>query len=233
MTTTTFDLFVDPLPPPAQALAAVPASVTAFTQILTLSKTSPIFKVVFAQTRSDRDIHQFSVFFTDGRQWSDSVELLPGDPAYEGGAPIAGSPSITRQSQGDTFTATEWRAVEQIALSLLAMHNALGEPSLIQFSFATGSTQVVLDAAPVTATHAVGTLGVNWISPGVGHQDWIGLFSAGTPNTAYLAYQFVPDGETLGSASFATPTAPGTYEFRYLPANGYTSVAVSAPVVVS
>jgi len=61
--------------------------------------------------------------------------------------------------------------------------------------------------------------------------DWIGLYVVGAPNTAYLSYQYAT-GQPAGQKIFTMPQTLGTYEFRYLPTNGYVSIATSNPVVV-
>ena len=49
---------------------------------------------------------------------------------------------------------------------------------------------------------------------------------------SFPSLTFVPSSRTTsGTVSFTAPTPPGSYELRYLPDSGYTSV-VSAPVSV-
>jgi fibronectin type 3 domain-containing protein len=88
-----------------------------------------------------------------------------------------------------------------------------------------------VSASPSTAAPG-GTITVNWTAP-AGHSasDWIGLFTVGSANTSYLAYQYTT-AETGGSVAFTAPSTAGSYEFRYLPNDGYTSVAVSNAVQV-
>jgi fibronectin type 3 domain-containing protein len=88
-----------------------------------------------------------------------------------------------------------------------------------------------LSASP-TSVAPGGTVTVNWTAP-AGHStsDWIALFAVGSPNTSYLAYQYTT-ADTGGSVTFTAPGTPGSYEFRFLPNDGYTSVAVSNAVQV-
>jgi pimeloyl-ACP methyl ester carboxylesterase len=57
--------------------------------------------------------------------------------------------------------------------------------------------------------------------------DWIGLFTIGTLNSAYVAKVYT-NGLTSGNLQFIAPNQPGTYEFRYLINDGFSSVAVSS-----
>jgi len=61
-------------------------------------------------------------------------------------------------------------------------------------------------------------------------RDWIGLYRAGSSNGSYTDWTYT-NGQT-GSADF-TISSPGTYEFRYLINNGYTSTAVSSPLTIA
>jgi hypothetical protein len=61
-------------------------------------------------------------------------------------------------------------------------------------------------------------------------RDWIGLYVAGGKNRTYVAWKYVE--RPSGSLVLEAPETTGTYEVRYLPDNGYRSVAVSAPVVI-
>ena len=57
--------------------------------------------------------------------------------------------------------------------------------------------------------------------------DWIGLFTVGSLNSAYVAKVYT-NGLTSGNLQFIAPNQPGTYEFRYLINDGFSSVAVSS-----
>lgn len=76
-----------------------------------------------------------------------------------------------------------------------------------------------------------GQLQVDWAISGPGFDDWIGIFRVGDSNFGYLDYQYT-NGRTTGTQTWAAPSQPGQYEFRYLPNDGYTDVARSVPVTV-
>jgi pimeloyl-ACP methyl ester carboxylesterase len=57
--------------------------------------------------------------------------------------------------------------------------------------------------------------------------DWIGLFTVGSLNSAFVAKVYT-NGLTSGNLQFTAPSQPGTYEFRYLLNDGFSSVAVSS-----
>jgi hypothetical protein len=77
------------------------------------------------------------------------------------------------------------------------------------------------------------TITIHWQAPDKHNPyDWVGLYTAGASNTSYIQWEYVPFG-TSGSLTFTAPNADGTYEFRYLLNNGYTSAAVSNRFVVS
>ena len=85
-------------------------------------------------------------------------------------------------------------------------------------------------AAP--ATVIVGEpIYVSFTAPaGSSASDWIGLYSAADPNTAFQDFRFT-GGATSGYVVFYAPSTPGNYQFRYLTNNSYNSVA-SANVTV-
>jgi hypothetical protein len=68
-------------------------------------------------------------------------------------------------------------------------------------------------------------------SPG-GASDWLALAAVGAPNTAYLQWTYVGAGVTDRTWTVNMPAAPGTYEFRLFPDNGYTRAATSPAVSV-
>ncbi len=76
------------------------------------------------------------------------------------------------------------------------------------------------------------SLTATWTAPaGSSTSDWIGLYQKGAVNTSYKTY-FYTNGATSGSNTLTTSAsyAQGLYEARYLPNNGYTSVASSSTV---
>ncbi len=79
---------------------------------------------------------------------------------------------------------------------------------------------------------AGGQATASWNAPtGRPVDDWIGLFRNGTLNSSYVAKQYT-NGTTSGNLNFVVPNQPGTYEFRYLLSDGFTSVAASSPFTV-
>ena len=78
-----------------------------------------------------------------------------------------------------------------------------------------------------------GSAMASWNAPaGRPVDDWIGLFRSGTLNSAYVSKQYT-GGSTTGNLSFTLPNEAGTYEFRYLINDGYSSVAASGPITVA
>jgi hypothetical protein len=89
-----------------------------------------------------------------------------------------------------------------------------------------------LTAAPDTVAPGQAVTASWTVASGSAHaKDWIGLYKVGTPNTSYLAWTYT--NAALSGSFTATPSAPGTYEFRYLINDGYTSVAQSDTIVVA
>jgi subtilisin family serine protease len=66
-----------------------------------------------------------------------------------------------------------------------------------------------------------------------GATDWLGLAATGAADSNYLQWVYVGSGVTTRSWTVTMPTAPGTYEFRLYPDNGYSRAATSPPVTVS
>mmetsp|Transcript_25176 Transcript_25176/g.34613 ORF Transcript_25176/g.34613 Transcript_25176/m.34613 type:complete len:814 (+) Transcript_25176:216-2657(+) len=80
----------------------------------------------------------------------------------------------------------------------------------------------------------------NWIITGgiaAANMDWIGIYMAdqcGTtcPSTSN-SYSYVSTANSSGTTILAAPSKAGTYYAYYLPGDGYTYTAVSAPFVVA
>jgi subtilisin family serine protease len=99
----------------------------------------------------------------------------------------------------------------------------------------TAGAATTLTASP-SSIAAGGALTATWngiASPT--STDWIGLYLAGTANTAYIDWIYVSCSKTpasplpSGSCPFVVPTSavPATYELRLLTNNGFTSIATS------
>src|SRR5207248_3141623 len=89
-----------------------------------------------------------------------------------------------------------------------------------------------LSASPSTVT-AGGALSVSWTAPaGRPANDWIALYRVGDPNTTY-SWSQTTQGATSGTFNLTAPATAGSYEFRYLQNNGFTSVATSNTVTVT
>jgi hypothetical protein len=96
-----------------------------------------------------------------------------------------------------------------------------------------GLTHSLVAVGPLTGG-ALRRIDVRWnLNPSTcgGGSDWIGLYAVGSPDTAYLGY-FYP-GTGSGTQSVMAPVGTGSYEFRYLPRGGYTSVVRSNPFMVT
>ncbi len=85
------------------------------------------------------------------------------------------------------------------------------------------SATTVAPGAPVTMTLTAG--------PG-GALDWLALAATGSANTSYVQWTWVGSGVTTRTWTVNMPSAPGTYEFRLFPNNGYTRAATSPTVTV-
>jgi chitodextrinase len=95
-----------------------------------------------------------------------------------------------------------------------------------------------LSVSPTTALPNTNTaVTVSWsgvTSPTSG--DWIALFAVGATNYSYLTYKYTSScsgAQSSGSCSFTVNQPAGSYEFRFLPNDGYTSTATSQTVTVS
>lgn len=114
---------------------------------------------------------------------------------------------------------------------VFADDNVLNRSGLVTHNL-TASNAGFSVSGPISST--VGSLiTANWNAPaGRPQDDWIGLFRADTLNSGFLAKQYT-GGTSTGSLSFTLPNQAGTYEFRYLKEDGFTSVAASGPISVT
>ncbi len=100
-----------------------------------------------------------------------------------------------------------------------------GTSNAASIGILTPSIQV--DATTVTAGGRVNVTVLN--SPGW-PGDWIALAQVGSPPKTYIDWRHVSSSPTW---AVDMPQTPGQYEFRLFVNNGYTQVAVSAPVTVT
>ena len=104
-----------------------------------------------------------------------------------------------------------------------------------------GSGAASLTASP-SAAPAGTSVTATWSGiAGPNNTDWIGLYTPGATDAAYLTWIYVSCSRTpgaaaaAGSCSFVIPSsvAPGTYELRLLARNGYTRLAKSNSLTVA
>lgn len=96
------------------------------------------------------------------------------------------------------------------------------------------STTLPLSGGPTlsvtpTSVAAEGMVTATWAGiPSPSTTDWLGLYTPGGSDTAYLAWRYTP-GTASGNAPFTIPSTltPGTYELRLLSNNGFTRLATS------
>lgn len=99
-------------------------------------------------------------------------------------------------------------------------------------SSTTTASSYTLTASP-TDVDTQGNLTVAWTAPsGRPATDWIGLFKAGDPNSAFGWWKYT-NGAASGIFTAPVPGTAGQYEFRYLQQDGYTDVARSSAITVN
>jgi hypothetical protein len=69
--------------------------------------------------------------------------------------------------------------------------------------------------------------------------DWVGLYAAGAPASAYLQWQYLNGTHTAPAVgvsgaplTFTMPLTAGTYELRFFANNTYNVLATSATITV-
>jgi subtilisin len=102
-----------------------------------------------------------------------------------------------------------------------------GTSNAVTLGLLTSSVEV--DATLVSAGDVVNATVIN---PPGRELDWLALVEVGAPATSYLAFVYVGTGVTNFTWSVAMPQTSGEYEFRLFANNGYTQLAVSAPITV-
>jgi C1A family cysteine protease len=125
----------------------------------------------------------------------------------------------------------EFRLFADDGYSRLAVSNALTVTS-VTTSLTVTPTSIARGSAVTVTFNNTGTLSTT---------DWIGLYAAGTPDTAYLDWiydssctQTPGTAKASGSCQFTIPAglSVGTYEFRLFADDGYSRLEVSNALTV-
>lgn len=104
----------------------------------------------------------------------------------------------------------------------------IGVPAFGQADFLPVYTVSVSQSAAVTGEPIL----VEFTAPmGASASDWIGFYHMDDPNTMFRCVHFT-GGAASGSFWCDATNNPGTFEFRYLVNNSYTSVAESTSVII-
>jgi glucose/arabinose dehydrogenase len=156
-----------------------------------------------------------------------------------------GTVNVTSQS-GCPWTATSNAAWIAITAGSSGSGNGSVNYSVAVNPGAQRTGMITIDGRTFTITQSGGSLfnltvslssggtkvTVNWTAPsGRPATDWLGLYRAGEPDTAYLSAHYT-QGATSGSW-VVQPTQAGQYEVRYFLQDGYMRVAQSNAVTVS
>jgi hypothetical protein len=124
--------------------------------------------------------------------------------------------------------------------TLTASSTALAGATSSAFNI-TGPAGVILTATPTTRV-AGNPFAVRWAQiANPTHRDWIGLYTPGSSETAYISYIYVSCTSLAnvvapsGTCQFATSNylSAGNYEFRLFTNDSYTRIATSNPVTVT
>jgi hypothetical protein len=151
-----------------------------------------------------------------------------------GAAELKGSQAGTSYSPGALtgLTTYYWR-IDEV--------NAQGTTTGLVWSFTTGNPATLPTVTTSKGTYLPGqAIGVNFSNASGSAHDWIGLFAAGTANTAYLQW-FYTDGTQVGTAGITSGSVNfpsglpnvGSYEARLFFNSSYTLQASVAFAVQS
>jgi hypothetical protein len=138
-------------------------------------------------------------------------------------------------------TSYHWQARAVDSLGAASAWTPFGANAETAADFIVAAASATLSVAPTSAAPGA-TVTATWsgiASPSA--TDWIGLYSPGSADTAFLAWIYVSCSKATlsgprasGSCPFTLPNplAAGTYELRLLANNGFTRLATSGPLAV-
>lgn len=187
---------------------------------------SPLLNMTFVAMVAPNTTFKLIVNATDTRVFKETLDFLVVD----------GNNLPTRNAVYiGNWSPTDLRDLAAMRDGLISLRQQYG---LIAFDIANSDAPpdaITLVPLPGTVVHGTDIV-VYWVAP-ISLQnssvDWIGLFLQGAPNTTYLDYVFVNSNISNSHVFNTSSLAPGTYEFRYLLNNGYTSVATSRTFLVT
>jgi hypothetical protein len=139
-------------------------------------------------------------------------------------------------ASGSTFTGWSGEGCSGTGTCLVSMTQA----RTVTATFTSTGGGVTLSVSP-TSVAAGGTVTATWsgiATPST--RDWIGLYTPGAANTAYIQWIYVSCSQSAGAARASgscplvvpSTVAPGTYQLRLLANNGFTLLATSNNLTV-